>query len=254
MKKYVLATVVVGLLATGASAGQLYMTFADGSTEVTLGPSDTAQINVYFTFHAADYNAKTNSRVTSLNLRYDVYSNNPAPSAPGGPYPGVDMDHRNDKLFVESMTLGETSGWNSGATTGIGGDLDDFYSSAVDQSGVGVAAPSTPGTYLMYSFVIHDALAVQETNYIGFTVNADGGGPLPQVKDGTADWGFQWYGYQPPFLQRNYNLGSGDPGDEHNPHTWHGYEIASPLIVNNIPEPTSLALLALGGLAVLRRR
>jgi hypothetical protein len=254
MKKYVLTTVVVGLLATSASAGQLYMTFADGSTEVTLGPSDTVQINVYFAFDALDYNAKANSAVTSLNLRYDVYSNNPpATSPPGGAYPGVTMNHRNDKLFVESMTLHETSGWNSGATTGIGGDLDSFYSSAVDQSGVGVPAPSTPGTFLMYSFVIHDAIAVQETNYIAFTVNADGAGPLPQVKDGTADWRFRWYGYANQ-LQRDYKLGTGNPGDEHAPHTWHGYELAQPLIINNIPEPTSLALLALGGLAILRRR
>lgn len=252
MKRSLLLVLAMGLMTTVANAGQLYMTFADGSTEKVMAPSGTVQIDVYFRFDAADYYAKDtmNSHVSSLNLRYRVYGNNPDPSSPPFNGAGVDMSSM-ETLTVQELIPQTTAGWDHSATDGLGGDLHDFYSSAVDPT-VSLACPPGGGTFLMHSIVVHYTSFALEW-YVSFLVNQDGGGPLPQVKDGTADWDFQWYGYGPS-MQREYNLGTGDPGDEHNPHTWHGYEMASPLIFRDIPEPTSIALLALGSLAILRRR
>jgi hypothetical protein len=257
MKKLVLIALAVGMTATVANAGTLSMRWA-GQTgnEMTLLPSETARIEIVWRFGALD-TKKSGAKLDFIDVEFDAWTDNQGTgSAPVWVGPGVD-DYDYSATLVD--TVSNTVVTNAVST--YGGTAPSLIGEPIGAFGVGMGATiPIVGDGGLAEFVwgyvdIHCAgLATADPIYIVFNAWQF---PYPQVADGVASWTFMWQ--TPLVTNRQYTLGSGalygNPGDANafwNP--YHDYETFSPLILHQIPEPSALALLALGGLAMLRRR
>ena len=215
--KRVVAVVLVGMFAATAGAAELNLLFADGSKEVTLQPSETVEVDVWFEMNAGD-------TLAAIGYRHDA--------APG--------------LFNVPAAVPGPIGWATGSTAGILGTPAEF----VGFSGPALAGPTAnPPGVLVGSYTIHQLPDPPPPADYLITVDVDV--PMNIQKGDGSQYtllcmgsGYQGYaGY--------FAIGSGSPGDTD------GFACpspADPLIVHCIPEPASLALLALGGIAALRRR
>jgi hypothetical protein len=258
MKKVLLGILAVGLTATAANAAQLSLRFAGGATEVTMGPaaSDSVTIEVLLTFTAPLDNTKSPSKTSGINARFEV----------GDRVPGFGGDYFQDTFggpskFVVTDTSTPVAGWNSDGASADGNAFDSsYFFAAEDPTGVVRLSGATLGTVVLGSFTIHHAGgSVADDTYIAFRVGA----ALPAVNEAASAWGSRWqYDTQNARNQYLFNSGPtgaanplpGNPGDAGPQWTYHGYETLNPLVIHNLPEPSALALLALGGLAMLRRR
>ena len=240
MKKYVVlvAVLAVGMLAATADAASLGMRFVDigggaivhNDGEVTMAPTDTVGVEVLITMLATSF---TSPMGYSMNL--DLAGLTPA----------------NYTVTAESAAY---PGWSSVSGAPVAA-LDNYFVGAGDPNNlVGLPFTGVPTTYVVSSFVIHKEGPADFTDY-SLTMLKGGASPamVGAAAPFTHEWGFRVAG--PAFFHfaditepRAY--GYGHPGG--------GFAAPDitpiPMIIHNVPEPTSLALLAIGGLALLRRR
>lgn len=213
MKKLLLMALVVGIVATSASAARLSMEFRGYGGEVTMAPTDYVTIDIWLT------PGPLNNSETIQNVAFAFET---AGDAAPSEFTVVEISTYSDWTYLLQPEDVPTKF----------GFLENFY----------VSSGGTPYHLMAGGDPIHLLdIVLHKDFFLGNDVSIwfrEGTGP-------TTPWMATALGS--PMV----------PGNE----TWGAnfYEIdqggiADPLIIHNIPEPTSLALLALGGLALLRRR
>jgi hypothetical protein len=244
-------------MASAANAATLSMRFAGGATEVTMGAqSDSATIEVLLTFSAngIDNSTKTPSSTSGINARFEVGD---IVNGPNGPYIEDNFGQPDTGKFVVTDVATPVAGWSNSAVDP--GQVFDssFFFGAEDTTGAVRLTGNPARTVVLGSFTIHKTGFVAGDTFIAFRVGA----ALPLLNDGAASWTarFQYttQAARNQWLLNDGSIGSplpGNPGDNDPRFAFHGYETLNPLIIHNVPEPSALALLALGGLAMLRRR
>jgi hypothetical protein len=242
MKKGLLGILAVGMITTAANAGQLSLRFAGGGTEIDMAPGDTATIEVVFAMNSTD---TTKGRLTGADLRFDVGD---LAAGVGGNYVADDAEAK----FTVTSIATAMANWNTAAATIGPFNRLGFFASAGDPAGVsGVVGNGTnqAGVVIMSFDIMKPTSGLPEGDtYIVFR-NED---PLPALYNGPNSWGNRFQ-YDINGNQQ-FEQGVGNGGDADPRFAYHGYETLSPLIIHNVPEPSALALMALGGLALLRRR
>jgi hypothetical protein len=244
MKKGLLGILAVGMMSSAASAGTLSLRFAGGATEITMDQaSQTATLEVVFQMTSTDVAGKNSSRLAGMESRFDVGS---ATAGDGGnPY----IDDGSTKFSVVSVT--PRAGWlNNGDAGGQTFNRDSFFLALG-----GDAAPilgANTAESVIATIVIHKDAFVQGDTLIAFRSGA--ALPALYVNAGTTWTNRNRAGYTTTDGINQYVMGTGNPGDADPEAPFHGYVAFTPLIIHNVPEPGALALLALGGIAALRRR
>jgi hypothetical protein len=251
MKKLIVV-LVVGMMATSASAAQLSMRWAGnapGDFEKTLNPGETASIEIVWTMNASD-TAKSLG-LDNLDGRFFVWGSEPV-AAPIG---------STDVLSYTSVTgfTAVAPGFVSGASVGIGSPLESAFFAFTNGTlikGNGVSSFDT----VIGTVDFQCQGEAPQPVLISYNVIP----PSPGAYGGTTGWVHRWQYPTPtyPLMAGQYRIGedaagaaAGNPGDAaSNWDPYHGLETFTPLILHQIPEPASLALLALGSLALIRRR
>jgi len=255
MKKGLLGILAAGLMTSAANAGILNLRFAGGATEITMDQaSNTATIEVVLNLVAGVDKAAT--QCTGVNLRFDVGSLAPS-DVPGQSY--VLDNGSPDKFSVTSVST-TVGSWNTGQSLGVPGEFhrDSFYLAAGHDGGsIGPTGGATSSETVIASFNIHKDTFLDGDTYIVFRVES----PLPAVYGNNLTWTQGWASATGnATLNNQWDLGTGNPGTGDprwaapTPGFYRNQETISPLVIHNVPEPGALALLALGGLATLRRR
>ena len=235
MKKVLLVMLVAGLAASTANAATLWMSFpgsggekANAVKEWTLATSETVEIEIYLDMLAGD------------NFTGGFHSNEPVALGPP----------RVPALLDQTAVATPLAGWSAAASVGgllgaLGTQVNIADNSPLVPEIVG------PASVLWGTQTIHQVdptLHGEEKGNVDYEITFDhatvglgyltaGGAAVSYVHN--MGWASLYSGY--------YTYGAGSPG---------GNKIAlrDPLILHHIPEPASLALLALGGIAALRRR
>lgn len=221
MRKVLLAVVVAGLLASSANAALLFLSADDGGSKLDLGPlgsgNETGNMNLMLTVRDMD----------ELDFAGFAFAN---------VFLNDDNDEADGKLNVIEVIQGfdEPVGeivYDRDAFTlpaDISWALNNEYGlimGRVDGGSWGA------GTYLLDTLVILNNSDDTEAQVV---VTFEKDGRSPQIFNGNQAmyaWGFGFDNVIPGFS---------DPGED--------------FVINNVPEPATLALMAFGGLALLRRR
>ena len=237
MKKFVLVAVAVAMLATTANAAYLRMNFTFDPVihptwteqEVTLAETDEVDVEIWLDLLAGD---SVVGLLTAFEYPWDTALTVPA-YVPGA----IDQT-------AHAVDTGMPVNWaTQGVDARIGpnsGDARASFVNANNQNPITGAA-----SWLVGKATLHQtAIGVPGTYEIVFYK----GGNFPDItKD---DGGSMVYNV----TYASYSPGYWAFGAYGNPGKGPSKTGRNPLIINCVPEPGALALLALGGLSVLRRR
>jgi MYXO-CTERM domain-containing protein len=204
MKK-ALALLVIGFMATSASASIVSMDFGDGVTEVTVSPSDSVMVHVYLDVFGTD---------------------DPL---------GAEMVGAFQATFLEALGVQQNDAMPLDPTW-----QDDSTGGPLDQSAQQINWARAPEGRLYSGEVVE--IGTVELHVMNFDVDPWQIAFWSDFSFPRSDTGAQQT-FNPGFAADRYagyyDFGTGGPD--------------SPLLIYS-PEPASLALLALGGFAALRRR
>jgi hypothetical protein len=242
MKKGLLGILAVGMITSAANAGTLGMRFAGGGTEIAMAPGDTATVEITFAMTSLD---KAVHRVTGIDARLDV---GPLAASATGDY----VQDGSVKNAVTSVTPGAFANWNTAASSTTPAPFNgSFFFSAGDPAGASgpTGNLTNQAPVVIMSFTIQKLVFEEGDTFIAFRMLD----PLPAVYNGPNQW-LNRFGYQTINGGQQFETAGGNPGDDRPQDTYHGYETLAPLVIHNVPEPSALALLALGGFAAMRRR
>ena len=228
MKKALAMLVVVGLMAGTANAATLWMQFEGGANEITLNPSDMVNVEVWLDIIAGD-------NVSGLGQ-------------PFWPGDGVGVNG----LVQESVT--PIAGWDENSLDGMLG--------LSGQQDINVFAPTLgdvidgPGSFLLAVMTLHqnDLQNLDNPLFPDYYPIMFGGDPT--VTSALLNSVGSEIGFTPVYASYSgyYTWGQGASAISGKTGTTAWALEDNPLKVYCIPEPASLALLALGGLAIIRRR
>ena len=223
MKKYVLLFLVVGMVASTADAATLRMNFPGGADEWTLAPSETVEVEIWIDLLAGD------------NFIGGFYSNEDAAGllqqSTSAPLAGWSADPNGDGYLLSPIT---------GQQVNVSDDTP------LVQEIVGA------GSYLWAKQVIHQES--EPTPPVDYDVVFDDGSMNLYYYASAAvpAANFTYWDPSGSGYAGYFSYGKGSP---YVPATkQHAGQPADPLILHCVPEPGTLALLALGGLSLLRRR
>ena len=215
MKKVLLVLLVGGMLATTANAATLWMQFQGGGNEITVAPSDEIVVEIWFDIAHAGDTVST------------VFHENQLAA-------GLD----------QTASVAVPTNWSAG---GLNGPLGP----GTNQFAVGADDPLTDSLGGVGSYHVGYQLIHQNIDTGDWEISFGDPGTFAQVLD-AAGGNYLWWG--DGTYAGYYTYGQGACYVAGNPKTGLLPVAADPLIVHCIPEPSSLALLALGGLALIRRR
>jgi hypothetical protein len=231
MKKFLTVVALVGLVASSASAIEVSLTpnWEDTGSKLDLVLSQTGVVSVYLNIGADDGN------VSFMNAFFDASPLNDGATA------GYDVVGREFK-----MQRNDGSGWFRAIPWDGDRNIEKYVLIAADDE-PGNPGPGTNGPWTghMDSIIIHGTEIGDYDLYFEnrFTVDPGHAARPPQLFD----------------LQSNQKLYANNldlPGFMHFRNAWRddavGFDV--PFVINVTPEPASLALLAIGGVALLRRR
>lgn len=227
MKK-ILALALVGLVASSASAVELSLV-GDDDDQVTVALSTTGTITVQMVLDGG-----ADGNVSFMNAFMDA-----------APFNEGTTDGYTVEGNVFKMERDDGSPWFRNAGGANGPNIEDYSLIAADDEGGGGPGTNGAGTYAVDNIIIHGTDIGVYHLYYENGVTAEGAPRPPGVFDLNN-------------VQKGYAINLPLPGFMFFRNAW--VEPAAtppfdvPFIVNVTPEPASLALLAVGGLALLRRR
>lgn len=219
MKKVLLTVLVAGLLASAANAGTFRMNWAGGDQLAEMDISDTAVIEVWVDLLAGE-------SVSTL-----AYSN----SSTGA--------------VSQTDVTTPIPNWGIG---GVHGPLDGSQQLAVAADApIPTNSIHGPGSFILALQTIHlDAGNPSDVIEVYGAVNGDATFLLLNESGGGFAWDARYNTYSPGYMAWG---DWGNPGWGTNPLKGH-QPTPNPLLIHVVPEPGTLALLALGCLGILRRR
>lgn len=232
MKRLLLMALVVGMVATAANAATIGMKWAGTDDQkIFAAPSDTVAVDIILTIYATGPAQEGVSGVGYVNM------------------PVVDGNLIQIGLVADPLGQLDAAGWSWGSGGADGALGDGTQQVAFFAAGSGDLA-MTPGEYVIGRQLLHladDSPIGGENKEIKFdhafgvdVFNAAGASMLFNLAKSTT---YYYAGY-PGYVSYSH---FGNPG-------WKQQQDPNPLLLGKIPEPASLALLALGGVAVLRRK
>ena len=224
----VVLVAVMGFVASSAGAIELSLTpnWEHEGDRVAVSLSETAVISIHIDIGADDGN------VSFANIFFD------ATPFGSGDSKGYDVVRNEFK-----MTRNNGEGWfrNAGSWDE---NIENYSLIAADDDGGGGPGSDGPHDDFLASIIIHGTQIGEYHLYFENRVTAEGAPRTPGLFDSN---------------NRQHPISpNGWPGFIYFSNAWiddtPGFEFDVPFVVNVIPEPASLALLAVGGLVLLRRR
>ena len=226
----VIVVAVIGFVASSAQAIELSLTpnWEQEGDEVEVNLSETAVISIHIDIGADDGN------VSFANIFFDA---TPFGSGDSKGYEVVGNEFK--------MTRNNGEGWFRNEGDSSSRNIEDYSLIAADDEGGNGPGTDGPWEGAVDSIIIHGTQIGEYELYFENAKTAEGAPRPPGV--------FDLHNTQHPY-SLNFDL----PIFIHFRNAWientPGFEFDVPFVVNVIPEPASLALLAVGGSVLLRHR